>query len=228
MPNNKSSLFILGAGASVDSGLPTYRGINGLYNNSFDYYEQMLTKTTNSNKLWEILEPLFNQIYNTKDIGETYKLLETLINNKYPNSMIATQNIDGFAKNICVPLVELHGNYSKIKCLDCDIFIDYVPGHICNQCGKHNTIPNIVLFEDNIDVNYITQIYNFMKLNKPKYVFIIGTTLQFKYLQDIICKAKMYGSECIHINPDKNYICDSDDILICDTSSNALNFLINK
>lgn len=30
--NDESIFFILGAGASIDSGLKTYRGLNGMYN----------------------------------------------------------------------------------------------------------------------------------------------------------------------------------------------------
>lgn len=81
--------WILGAGASIDSGLPVYRGPNGIYKNINDR---------------EALTELLDKIKVSKP-GHTYTLIK-----KYspPNSFILTQNIDGFAYTTDLEIVEIH------------------------------------------------------------------------------------------------------------------------
>ena len=47
------------------------------------------------------------------------------------------------------------------------------------------------------------QVYTFIKKNHPTHVFVIGTTLQFAYLDDFIGKSKMKGACVLHVNPDE-------------------------
>jgi NAD-dependent deacetylase len=224
---SSSALFILGAGASVDSGLPTYRGCGSIYGDDNESYANILTRQNPPDKIWEILEPLYNSIYNIKEPGETYKLLDKLITLKHPNSMIVTQNIDSLANNIDVPVVELHNNYKYIDCLTCGEHCEYRPDHRCIKCDSEKTMPDIVLFGDSISRIKYDKIMIFIKRVKPKHVYIIGTSMQFNYLFTIVNRAKQYGAKCININPCVTYKHKKDKIMNM-SSAEALNLLINE
>ena len=71
--------IILGAGASVDSGLPTFRGNDGIYKNE-EEIERILNVRSLRNprkllKVWKFLQPLYSDIKRCKP-GETYKILK--------------------------------------------------------------------------------------------------------------------------------------------------------
>jgi NAD-dependent deacetylase len=221
----QTALFILGAGASVDSGLPTYRGTNSIYGDDCASYENILTRINKPDSIWRILDPLYEKIITTKP-GETYRLLEKLIYSKYPNSMIVTQNIDGLCNNISVPTIEIHGSYKYIDCMECGKKTNYSPGHKCGECNSDQTMPDIILFDDSISRDKYNEIISFIKQNIPKHIFIIGTTLQFGYLTDIVNTAKQRLGKCIHINPDDIRITKDEHMKM--TSAEALQILLDN
>jgi len=201
--------FILGAGASVDSGLPTYRGSEGLYTSIGDYNKvtKFLSIETPLQDLWSFMEPLYKSV-NENLPGKTYKLIKE-IGGIINNSFILTQNIDGNALSTGLPIVEIHGDCRTMYCIDkrcpkgCYQKLIPVDNEYKCECGA-TCRPNVVLFGESLDQRKIMQVYTFIKRG-PKYIVIIGTSLQFPYLEVFISKAKQRGSEVIHINPDPEY-----------------------
>lgn len=203
---SKSIFFILGAGASVDSNLPTYRGVGGVYQNTIMKPEDLLTVRTlceNPEIVWDFIKPLYENIKHTT-AGPTYTKLRELIT-FFPDSFIVTQNVDGFAKTADVPVIEVHGNYDSMYCMTCGMGASTNFEHTtCPACGGTRR-PNVVLFGEMIAKNNLARIYTQIKRH-PAYVVVIGTTLQFPYLRHLINKAKQKGSHVIHINPDDSYV----------------------
>ena len=201
----RSIFFILGAGASADSGLPTYRGINGLYSNVTTpeniLNPQVLCSEDGPEKIWNFLRPIYEEIPHQTP-GPTYQKLKELIT-KFPDSFLLTQNIDGYAKSLEIPVVEIHGNWSKMYCLKCrNLYSTNLENPKC-ECASWCR-PDVVLFGENLPVKELTLIFTLIK-TCPEYVIIVGTTLQFPYLRILINKAKNRGSKIIHINPDEKY-----------------------
>jgi NAD-dependent SIR2 family protein deacetylase len=87
-------LFILGAGASVDSGLKTFRGCNGIYGDNVYEYPP--------NNIEQIFQDIV-EASKSIELGPTYQLLKT-----FKNSFIITQNIDRLALRLEIPTIELH------------------------------------------------------------------------------------------------------------------------
>lgn len=216
-----SIFFILGAGASVDSGLPTYRGPEGLYGSSkadYDKVVKFLSTETPVNQIWEFFEPLLKQIGQSDDLfnynqsenrppGKTYELIKD-IGTICEGSFILTQNIDGYALTTGIPTVEMHGDARTMYCFDkrCDMYNKLIlieEGYKCIKCYE-TCRPNIVLFGEPLDNIKTMNVFTFIK-KSPKYVVIIGTSLQFPYLETFISKAKQRGAQVIHINPDVEY-----------------------
>lgn len=91
-----ATFFILGAGASVDSGLPTFRGDNGYYSEKKDIESILSIDSLKSPKkllrLWKELQPLYSKIQSQKP-GRTYEVIKQVFD-KFPQSYILNQNID--------------------------------------------------------------------------------------------------------------------------------------
>jgi NAD-dependent deacetylase len=198
--------FILGAGASVDSGLPTYRGPKGFYD---EYSYENITKLISNKTLcetpkiiWDFFEPLYKQVISSQP-GQTYQLIKELAKN-HPNSFILTQNIDGIASQyLDIPVVEIHGNIHHMICSSCGKQVVNFETSLC-RCGK-KCVPDIVLFGDNLGKDNVNKMHELLKKNKPKYVLIIGTTMQFPYLRNFISISKTKKCNRYHINPDGCY-----------------------
>jgi len=197
--------FILGAGASRDSGLPTYRGVGGIYNNIEDVSSKLnVINVYDSNKLlsvWSFLSPLYEQIHINKP-GHTYTLIKKL-SELYPYSSILTQNIDGYAHSVGIPVTEIHGTHSTMTCTSCYVRSYSKPNFpYCDLCGNVCR-PDIILFGEELNKKDVQKAFLHVKHNK--YIVVIGTTLEFPYLRTFISKGKMKGAKVIHINPDPEY-----------------------
>lgn len=196
----KNILFILGAGASADSGLPTYLGKNGLYKNN-EKYVDILNIDNNLDNIWNF-DPFYEKIINNTP-GITYEKLKYLLE-KYNESHFITQNIDGYIKSLNTEnFIELHGNYNEMIC-DNKHINEYSTNHICKICNELCR-PNILLYGEDLKQNKVEKIMKFVR-SKPKYIVVIGSSLQIPYLRFFINKTKQRGSKVIHINPDPNYI----------------------
>ncbi|SNW61921.1 Sir2 (NAD-dependent deacetylase) [Orpheovirus IHUMI-LCC2] len=219
--------FILGAGASKDSGLPTYRGNGGIYNEISDIESKLHIRNLYNDNLkdvWTFLHPLYQNIKDNKP-GKTYQLIKEL-GDKYPNSFILTQNIDGYADSTGLPVVEIHGSYKTMTCIKCYTCMntnENDPTCLCESICR----PNITLFGEILDKRKVQEVYNNIKFKD--YIVIVGTTLEFPYLRTFIGKAKSRGAKVIHINPDPDYGSNvrNGETWIKDFASNGLQKLLS-
>lgn len=218
-----SILFILGSGTSVDSGLPTYRGPNGIYTGTSENPQDILRKETlqtDPHKIWKILKDL--HISNPKP-GPTYDRLRDVISS-HPNSFVITQNVDGFARTLNCGYAEIHGSALTMTCMDC---VKRRPTDIENQrceCGGLCR-PDIILFGEDLPMAELAKMYGALSRNY-EYVAVIGTTLAFPYLHQIVEDMRRKGSKIIHINPDITYSLNvkQGDVWIRDNALEGLNY----
>jgi NAD-dependent deacetylase len=199
MADNKGILFLLGAGASIDSGLPCYRGSTGIYPENV---EKILDPDVPLDQVWRFLDPLYALIKENKP-GETYDIIKAL-GKKHPDSLIVTQNIDGYAKTTEINTIELHGTASTMTCKGCKNKYPSNPlDFVCPSCASACR-PDILLFREKVRDKDMNDIYTYIK-HKPAMMMVVGTSLQFLYLEDFIAKAKRRNIPIVHINPDPIY-----------------------
>ena len=141
-----------GAGMSVESGIPPFRGVNGLWTKygtpPMDGYKQFKAdpeaywnRQINAQIDGHILE-LREALRNAKPHAGHFALVE-LVNQGYVKSVI-TQNIDGLdlKAGMGQALIEIHGNRSRLRCIGCakrTDLNDFVPLFIpepCDECGQ--------------------------------------------------------------------------------------------
>lgn len=212
-------LFITGAGASVDSGLRTYRGKGGVYEGGGNPEEDLSIGTWDERpeSTWHTLKPLVAAVHEAKP-GPTYRLLREICN-QYRCS-IFTQNVDGFSKTVCDSVWEMHGNLVTMMCEWCrQIRVLDHENPKCENCD-HLCKPDIVFYGEDIRINTTGKSHKDFKT-----VIVIGTTMQFQYLRRMIKAAKGKGATIIHINPDPTYTVGHGEILMRMSSESGLKFL---
>jgi len=108
--NSKYSLAFTGAGISVESGIPTFRGSQGLWSKydpeEFAHIDSFIR---NPAKVWKMIREMFTIIFEAKP-NPAHEILAEIEKRGYLKAVI-TQNIDGLhqlagSKNV----IEYHGN----------------------------------------------------------------------------------------------------------------------
>lgn len=206
-----SVLFITGAGISADSGLPTYRGIGGLYDVDTTT-EGLPIETLLSGRMMESRPELtwkyIRQIEKACR-GARFNRAHAVIaefEDLYQRVWVLTQNVDSFhadagSRNV----IEIHGNLRRLRCVSC-LFDEMVENfeHLealpkCPEC-RNIVRPDVVLFGEMLPAGKV----DVMQQELAKgfdIVFTIGTSSSFPYIIEPVYKAKRRGSFTVEINP---------------------------
>ena len=226
--SNNSILFVLGAGASVSSGLRTYRGPTGIYPKNVEQILCPEMLNGDPGRVWEEIRNTILKNQNQMTIGPTYHSLKKFAD-RFPKSMFVTQNVDGLIRQVGIPddrICELHGELRTMKCMNtrCKTVqpINW-ESQACTQCGTWCR-PSVVLFGENINPDHFKWIKHEIRRTRPRYVIVVGTTLMFPYLKHFVQDVKSCGGGevlVLNINPDStstlpivntiNYEMDSDE-----------------
>ena len=207
-------LFILGAGASVDSGMKVYRSVT----DESAYYEfdendiaknhlhvSALHDNERMEKMWQHLKQLY-QDCDKAVAGPTYQTIQEMVRDS--PCLLLTQNVDGLVHSVTgdnVSIIELHGTHSSVSCINCGMqFKRESNVYHCSACNGWLR-PNIVLFGEPLADNIGTDIFMWIAEHHPTTCYVVGTSMRFSYLRSIIDKAKSKGAHVIHVNPDPDY-----------------------
>jgi len=196
-----------GAGISVDSGIPAFRGGQGLWE-KYDPMEYAHIRAFNSNpeKVWVMLREMSRVILDAKP-SPAHIALSKLEKRGFLRAVI-TQNVDGLhhiAGNNNV--IEYHGNHRWLKCLSCskkvplahDI-VDIHPYPVCEKC-KRPLKPDVVFFGESIPVEALIKANE--EAERCEIMFIIGTSGVVYPAAEIPHKSKSRGAIIVEINPEQ-------------------------
>ena len=203
-------LFITGAGISADSGLPTYRGIGGLYNDRATE-ENFSIETALSGEMlrenpaitWKYLHQIENSCRGAC-FNDAHAIIATW--QEAFEVWVLTQNIDGFHRAAgSRNLIEIHGDIHDLQCTRCP-YITTVADYsalamtpVCPNC-QAPIRPRVVLFGEMLPTDAIQQLY--LELERGfDLVFSIGTTSVFPYIAGPVVQASQRGIPTVEINP---------------------------
>ncbi|KAJ3275538.1 NAD-dependent protein lipoamidase sirtuin-4 [Terramyces sp. JEL0728] len=115
--------FLTGAGISTDSGIPDYRGPNGVYVRNKDYkpiqYQQFVSSHEFRQRYWARSFLGWPRISSAKPNQSHYILAK--FQQRFPQTRLLTQNVDGLHSiSGFKDVVEMHGTLHKVKCLGCE------------------------------------------------------------------------------------------------------------
>ncbi len=206
-------LVITGAGLSADSGMPTYRGLGGLYNGMTA--EGLPIEAALSGPMlqrdpalcWKYLAELGKACLAAQP-NAGHEALATLQQLK-PECWVLTQNIDGFhrrAGSPCERLIEIHGVLEPLYCQSCGAESAQLAVHLeaalpprCNQCAGILR-PPVVLFEEMLPEQAIEQLYAQLRQGF-EVVLLVGTTASFPYISEPVLRTRQAGGFTVEINP---------------------------
>ena len=166
--NSDTILVVSGAGISTASGIPDFRGKNGLYESCQEKYDLPYPEALFDIKYFsQISQKPFYQL--TKEFFSSqymptlfHKFIARLEEQK-SKVIIVTQNIDGLhqkagSKNV----VAAHGDYSSASCLSCkrpydsNLFIQNCKDEISSLCECGGIIkPHIVFYGENLPSSFM-------------------------------------------------------------------------
>ncbi len=225
-------MFITGAGISAESGLPTYRGVSGLYENKATEegypIEQALSGSMfrqNPDITWKYLAQI-EQCCRGKKFNRAHKIIAEM-EARFESVCVFTQNIDGFHHQAgSTDVIDIHGNIYELNCMACSYQInpnDYseieIPPY-CPDC-KEMVRPNVVLFDEMLPMDKIYTLDG--ELSKGfDMIFTIGTTSVFPYVAQPVIDASKKGVMTIEINPDETSVSGYVNIKLPTGACNAL------
>lgn len=229
----KRVLFVTGAGISADSGLPTYRGVGGLYNSGLTE-EGYTIETCLSSSMFD-LKPELTWKYmlvvgkavarcRPNRAHEVLARLERDFETRGGKIVVLTQNIDGYhraagSRNV----LEIHGNMREFYCTGCtwteqvepknqgeDLFdrrLEELERSLPPRCPKCSAVirPRIVLFEEMLPRETLRSFEEeFCDGYGFDMVFSVGTSAMFPYIIAPVLTAKDCGKTTVEINPDQS------------------------
>jgi NAD-dependent deacetylase len=204
-------LFITGAGISADSGLPTYRGVGGLYN-SGTTEEGMAIEDALSGEVfalqpeitWKYLAAIERNCRDAQPNAAHLAIAE--LERRLPYVLVLTQNIDGLHRAAgSRELIEIHGGLKNFSCPACDFkeYRESLAGHAlpprCPRCGTVLRT-DVVLFGEALPSGAIQHLYEAME-DGFDLVFTIGTSAVFPYIVEPVVWALRNGIPTVEINP---------------------------
>lgn len=217
-------LLITGAGLSADSGLPTYRGLGGLYNGHTA--EGLPIETALSGSMlqrdpalcWKYLAELGRACLGAQANAGHYAIAE--LQRRKPGCWLLTQNIDGYHRAAGSPmerLIEIHGELAPLYCQSCGAVDAELAAHLqrplppkCRQCAGVLR-PPVVLFEEMLPEQAIDTLY--AELGKGFDVVIsIGTSASFPYIVEPLLRTRQAGGFTVDINPQRTELSDRVDV----------------
>jgi len=214
-------LFVTGAGVSADSGIPTYRGANGLYDGELTedgvYIEEALSATmfeTRPELTWKYKWNIAAACLDAEP-NAAHRVIAALESEK-SQVWVVTQNVDGLHRRAgSENLVEMHGHNFDYYCGECaadfvlaDLDIDFhQPFQAAPRCPDCDGMirPDVVLFEEMLPEKAL-QTVRWLNTIDFDIVFTIGTTAVFPYIQQFVFDAHHRGIPTVEINPRESEI----------------------
>jgi NAD-dependent deacetylase len=232
---SRSILFITGAGLSADSGLPTYRGIGGLYENR-DTEENIPIEALLSAEAikarpdltWKYLLQI-EQACRAGNPNRGHAVIAEM-ESRFERVWVLTQNVDGFhhragSQNV----IDIHGDLHHVACMQCpykQYVKDYVEFTIPPRCPNCRGIlrPSVVLFGEQLPrtqlATYQTEIPRGFDL-----IFSIGTTSIFPYIANPVLDAYHFRKPSVEINPGETDVTEFVTVRVARRAAEALDLI---
>lgn len=231
-------LFITGAGISADSGLPTYRGVGGLYEGEATA-EGM-----------RIEEALSGELFTRRpDITWKYLIqIEENCRGAQPNAahraiacldaymervMVFTQNVDGLHRAAgSREIIEIHGNLQELCCVSCrheEAASDFAGRELPPRCPVCGGIlrPKVVLFGEMLPEEPLERFIGALQEGFD-IVFSIGTSSVFPYINQPVVFAAGSGIPTVEINPSRTQLSDVVDFYLPLGAALAMNEILER
>lgn len=207
----RSVLFITGAGLSADSGLPTYRGVGGLYNDQTAdegmAIEDILSGVTMATRP----ELVWRHLRQVEEVGRHARPnrghhVIAAIEQTLPRVWVLTQNVDGFHRSAgSRNVIDMHGDLHNLICPLCgwhETVENYAELNAVPHCPSCGGVvrPDVVLFGELLDTHKVHVLTRELRVGFDV-TFSVGTSSLFPYITLPVERAMEEHRATVEINP---------------------------
>ncbi len=195
-------VFFTGAGLSAESGVPTYRGTGGIWN-EYRWQDCACQRAFNRDPQSVLA---FHELRRSKVLEcephAGHRHLAAL-QSAHAGITVITQNIDGLLQRAGVRVsAELHGSLWRVRCA-CGVREDSTAGAYqqrqCEKCERWLR-PNITWFEDNVDRTVFSRAT--ARVDAADLFVSVGTSGAVWPAAGFAQQAQASGARMIEINPE--------------------------
>lgn len=223
----ESIAVLTGAGISAESGVPTFRGADGLWRNH--RAEELATPEAFAR--------------NPKLVWEWYRYRQGLINATRPNRghealarlegtarrfTLVTQNVDGHhARAGSRRIIELHGNIYRARCPVDGELVDLTgeEEELIPRCGAgHSMRPDVVWFGEALPAAALGEAWD--AAGSCELFLLVGTSALVQPAATLPVVAARSGARVVEINPEETPLSGGADLSLRGTSGEILPRLI--
>ena len=206
--NHRNVVVLTGAGISVASGLPTYRGLGGVWDaHKVEEYGHVRALQAQPARAWQLIGSMRGPVARARPNAAHRALAEFEARlGRQQHYLLITQNVDGLHQRAgSRKVVELHGNISKTKCTNADCSLQpfeddeehssQLPR--CPACGSVLR-PDIVLFGESLPPFASGQAER--ALRDCDLFLAVGTSGQVSPAADYVHSARYAGARTVYVN----------------------------
>jgi NAD-dependent protein deacetylase/lipoamidase len=200
-------VFFTGAGISAESGIPIFRGKDGIWNKlKPEELANFNSFLKNPNMVWEWYNHRKQIVHNSRPNEAHISIVK--MQEIFPSVIVVTQNIDNLHRRAGSKYIyELHGNIEKNYCIQCGKRYDYdfefegkVPKCSCGGLIR----PDIVWFGEFLPEDQFNA--SEQASERCDIFFIVGTSAVVYPAASLIYTAKAAGAFLVEINIEETEI----------------------
>jgi NAD-dependent deacetylase len=211
---------ITGAGVSHESGIRTYRGRGGLYDDPEEGERTVealsgSTFRTDPARTWRVIRDLLEQAWGARPNAGHLALAR--MEERVERFTLLTQNVDGLhaaagSRNV----IAIHGDVRRLRCEACGAKRTVAspdeldPAPVCPSCGEALR-PDVVLFGELLPFDELARLRRAFYEDVPDLVLLAGTTAVFPYIAEPVLLARAMGKLTVEVNPEPTELSDAVD-----------------
>jgi NAD-dependent deacetylase len=196
-----------GAGISAESGIPTYRGDNGVWQTYEPArYAHITYFQKDPTYYWRFFRDVRYPVIQQAHPNRGHFIIAEL-EKRGKLSAVITQNIDGLHREAgSLRVLELHGNTRHIYCTDCKKRYEMTPVFNmletcippkCNICGGFLR-PDVVFFGEALPAGVLDEAVK--EANSCDLFLVVGSSLEVHPAASLPMVAKQSGAKLVIIN----------------------------
>jgi NAD-dependent deacetylase len=232
-------LVITGAGVSAESGLPTYRGNDGLWRRRSPYELATLDAFEREPEtVWEWYRERRAALGRAAP-NPAHRALARL-GRELPGTLLVTQNVDDLHERADFPheaLVHIHGEILVDRCTRCDRRSRTAPAPRriaptsplprCPHC-EALLRPDVVWFGERLDHGTLERVETWMRKGPVDATLVVGTTATFPYIVDWALRGSRRGGRLYEVNPEETPISAAADERFTKPAAEAVPALVER
>lgn len=219
-------VVITGAGVSAESGVPTFRGKDGLWK---DHRPEQLATPQAFEKdpelVWDWYHWRRNLVREVSPNPAHYAIAQ--LERRVPDFTLITQNVDGLhlragSENV----FQIHGDLHHARCSECAAIIALhgQEGLVTCELCQGQMRPNVVWFGESLNVRYLEQAY--IAAGRSDFLIVAGTSNVVQPAASLAYAALGNGGYVLEVNLDPTPLTGSASATVLGKAGEVLSELV--